>query len=289
MKTRLFLFVFLTLTTLATGQNTIPEGKILKSNSVALGLVGGPAWPVGITYGQLLTDRISFELGAGVFSAGAGLHYYITDPRTHKFIPYTGLVGMISYDADPMFYIPAGISFLGKKNYQVSADAGILFSETTSLTGNGANPSPWFGLKLGKRFGEDIAIQRTREQTNLKNIVSINIGYFDILLGVVYERLITPYWGIEAGIGLIGVSLGTKLYFPPVINKNLGFHVGAITSTGAFPWIGPTGIKTYFPIGINYLAGNSVRLSFDVGPQYWFNSDEDDLWPGINIRVGKAF
>lgn len=289
MKTRLFLIVFVTFTMFASGQNTNPEGKVLKSNSIALSLVGGPAWPVGITYGQLLTERLSFELGVGIFSAGAGLHYYITDPRTHNFIPYTGLVGMLSYDADPMFYIPAGISFLGKKNYQFSADAGILFSEVTSLSGNGSNPSPWFGVKLGKRFGEDIRDLRASDRTDLKNIVSINIGYYDILLGVVYERLVATYWGIEAGIGLIGLSAGTKFYFPPIIHRHVSFHVGAITSTGTFPWIGPTGIKTYFPLGINYLAANSMRYSIDVGPQYWFNTDEDKLWPGLNIRVGKAF
>jgi hypothetical protein len=274
---------------ISNGQNTISDGKTLKSNRIALNLVGGPTWPIGITYEQLLTDRLSYELGIGVFSMGAGLHYYITNPRTHTFIPYTGLVGMISFDADPMFYIPAGISFLGKKNYQISADAGILFSETASLTGDGSNPSPWFGIKLGKRFGEDIEDRKTKDHSNFKNIVSLNIGYFDILLGVVYERLITPFWGIEAGIGLIGVSLGTKLYFPPIVNNNFGFHIGAITSTGAFPFVGPTGYKTYFPLGINYLTEKSLRFSLDIGPQYWFNSDEDNLWPGINIRMGKAF
>lgn len=289
MKTRLFLIAFLTFTMIVSGQNPVPDGKMLKSNSISLSLVGGPTWPIGITYGQLLTDRVSFEMGLGIFSLGAGLHYYITDPRTHSFIPYTGLVGMVSYDADPMLYIPAGISILGKKNFQISADAGILFSEVTSLTGNGANPSPWFGLKVGKRFGEDTEDIQEREHTDFKNIISVNIGYFDILLGVVYERLISPYWGIEAGLGLIGVSLGTKLYFPAVINNHLGFHVGAVNSTGAFPWIGPTGFKTYFPIGINYLSDRGFRFSFDVGPQYWFNSDEENLWPGINIRLGKAF
>ncbi len=289
MKTRLFLVIFLTITLIVSGQNQVDEGKMLKSNSISLNLVGGPAWPAGITYGQLLTDHISFEMGAGIFSAGAGIQYYITNPRTHKFFPYTGLVGMVSYGADPMLYIPAGISILGKKNFQISADAGILFSKVTSLSGNGANPSPWFGIKIGKRFGEDSKDLQEREHTSYKNIVSINIGYFDILLGVVYERLISSYWGIEAGIGLIGVSLGTKVYFPAIINNHLGFHVGAVSSTGAFPWIGPTGFKTYFPLGINYLSDSRFRFSFDVGPQYWFNSDEENLRPGINLRLGKAF
>lgn len=289
MKSRLFLISFLTFTTIVSGQTSVPDRKMLKSNSISLSLAGGPAWPAGITYGQLLSNHLSFEMGAGVFSAGAGLHYYITDPRTHSFIPYTGLVGMISYDADPMFYIPAGISILGKKNYQVSADAGILYSEGTSLTGSDSNLSPWFGVKVGKRFGEDIEQIKESERSELKNIVSVNIGYIDILLGVVYERLISPYWGIEAGIGLIGVSLGTKIYFPAIITNHLGFHVGAITSTGTFPLFGPTGIKTYFPLGINYLTDNAFRFSIDVGPQYWYNSGGGSFGPGINLRFGKAF
>lgn len=85
-----------------------------------------------------------------------------------------------------MFYFQLGISFLGKKNYQINADVGILFSENTSLSGSGSNPSPWFGLKLGKRFGEDIEDLKTRDQKKLKNILSLNIGYFDITFGVVY-------------------------------------------------------------------------------------------------------
>lgn len=289
MKRILFIITFLTLTLIVSSQNVVPYGNKLKANSISLSLVGGPVWPAGITYGQLLTDRVSFEIGIGIFSGGAGIHYFIADPKIHRFIPYTGIEGMISFDADPMLYIPAGISYLSKKNFQISADVGILFSEVTSLTGNGANPSPWFGLKFGKRFGEDTENLREREHTEFKNIISIQFGYFDVVLGVVYERLINPNWGIEAGLGLIGASIGTKLYFPAIINNHLGFHVGAVNSTGAFPWIGSTGFKTYFPIGINYLTHSGSRFSFDVGPQYWFNTDEESLWPGINIRFGKAF
>lgn len=162
-------------------------------------------------------------------------------------------------------------------------------SENVSLSGNGENPSPWFGLKVGYRFGEDIAVLKEVEKTSMKNIISINLGGFDILAGLMYERLITPFLDMEGGIGFLGAAAGSKFYFPSVSKQHMSFHLGVSQSFGAgFALNGSTGMKTYFPIGVNYLAKNNFRYSLDAGPQIWYEENNDVLL-SFSLRIGKAF
>lgn len=69
----------------------------------------------------MLNDRISFEIGAGVRSAGNEFTYYIASPIYHRLNPCTGLFGAIEFGNFSMFYLPVGISYFGKKNFQYSA------------------------------------------------------------------------------------------------------------------------------------------------------------------------
>lgn len=54
-------------------------------------------------------------------------------------------------------------------------DVSILFSENVSLSGDGYNPYTWFGLKIGYRFGNDVADLKAREKTSFRNIISISL------------------------------------------------------------------------------------------------------------------
>lgn len=56
---------------------------------------------------------------------------------------------IIQPDAYPMIYLPVGLRYFGKNNFQYGIDLGVMSSENVSLSGNGENPSPWFGLKVG--------------------------------------------------------------------------------------------------------------------------------------------
>lgn len=287
MKTKITLCALLALSLVANGQEKVTSLNTIKSNSISLGLMGTPGWPIGITYGQMLSDHLNFEIGAGVYSVGARFDYFITDPRTRRLNLYTGLSGAITFDAYPMVYLPVGISYFGKNNFQYGIDAGLLYSRGVSLSGNDVDFSPWFGLKAGYRFGDDLAILKEKPRTAVKNIISLNLGYYDLLIGVVYERLLAPSWGIEAGLGFISTSVGSKVYFPSISAGHVSFHTGVSQSWGLTLWDGYTGSKTYVPLGVNFLTKNNFRYSIDAGPQFWLQ--DGDITLGLSLRMGKAF
>ena len=236
----------------------------------------------------MLNNRLSFELGVGIGSAGARVDVYLTNPGIHRFNVYTGLSASVTYEAFPMVYLPVGLTYFGEKNFQYSIDGGVMWSEGVSLSGEDVNVSPWFGLKVGYRFGEDLATLKQMEKTEKKNIISLQMGWYDVMAGVVYERLITPFWGIEAGAGFLGASAGTKFYFPAIIQGQVGFHVGVSESLGFVFMNGYSGIKTYLPVGINLLTRNNFSYSLDAGPQIW-HQENNDILLSFALRVGKAF
>ncbi len=131
-----------------------------------------------------------------------------------------------------MFYLPLGLSYFGKKNFQYSIDGGLMWSPGVSSHEEESYFSPWFGLKVGYRFGEDIATLKVAEKTTVKNIFSLQLGWYDVMVGAVYERLITPFWGLEAGLGFLGASAGTKFYFPSITPGHVSFHAGTSESWG---------------------------------------------------------
>ncbi|HSH19242.1 MAG TPA: hypothetical protein VLA03_02240, partial [Draconibacterium sp.] len=121
------LFVFLPFFLSTYGQEQPAAANMLKANNVSIGLVGLPTYPIGLSFSQMLTDKLSFEIGAGFAAAGAGFTYYITNPANHRFNPYAGFYGGIEFSGFSMFYVPVGISYFGKKNFQFSVDIGPMF------------------------------------------------------------------------------------------------------------------------------------------------------------------
>ena len=282
-KIKHVIFLILFAPGILSGQDEQPETNPIKAHSISLRLIGPPTLPIGISYGQMLTDRLSMEIGVGIFSLGAGVEFYITNPRKHRFNLYTGVYGSVFYFDNPMFYLPLGVSYMGKKNFQFNVDAGVLYEEN-SVFGN--STSPWFGLTISKRFGQDVETLKGEKQTELLNIISIRLGFVFPLIGINYERLLTPNIGLEASIGFLGVSAGANVYFPSVKPGKIGFKIGLTQGVNINLFSGIE-TSTYLPIGINYLAKNSFVFNIDVGPQYWYGDKE--LLPGFSIKIGKAF
>lgn len=121
------------------------------------------------------------------------------------------------------------------------------------------------------------------KSTDVKNIIGLKIGITDPLLALSYERLFSSHVGAEFQIGILGVSIGPKFYIPSLRPGKVNFHTGVVVGWGYFA----QGMYTYLPIGINRLTKHNFMLSFDLGPQYLFDSEE--FLPGATFKIGKAF
>jgi len=287
MKKLFALSVLFVYSIIAIGENVENENNGLKANNISIGLVGLPTYPIGLSFSQMLTDKLSFEIGAGFAAAGAGFTYYFTNPGYHRFNPYAGFYGGIEFSGFSMFYVPVGISYFGKKNFQYSVDIGPIFSDGLVVTEGDSNPSFYFGLKAGYRFGQTVEVLNNSEKTGKKNIVSLNGSNSGIYLGLIYERLLTPFLSVEAGLGLFGISAGAKVYFPSIRPGALRFHAGVTESFGGDLWNGVEP-RTYIPFGVNILTKGNLWFSGDLGPQIW-TQGENYIDTGFSLRIGRAF
>jgi len=267
------------------------QGTIsIKSNVVSAGLLGAPHFPVGLSYEHMFSKRVSLEAGAGIFAAGLGVKYYITDITKRRFNYYTGPYFMVYWDnPSMMYYLPFGITYISRRNLQLGFDAGIMISEAVD-----PNPSPWIGAKIGYRFGKPFSPEgvypgESSEPAD-KNYISISLGSTTPVIGITYERILAGFLGIEAGAGLFSGGAGIKLYPFKLKKEDVSFHLGASHYIFAFPMIGADW-KTYVPLGFDYISSNHIRYSIDAGPVFSWDNDysSNELMPGINFRVGKAF
>lgn len=136
------------------------------------------------------------------------------------------------------------------------------------------------GIESPERDTEPL---NNNEKSFPKNIVSLKMGADDPWFGITYERLFSQHIGTEVQIGLIGASLGAKLYFPATRSGRVNFHVGVLPGWG---FMG--GLKTYFPIGVNVLTKNNFRISLDAGPRIWHGEGEENFL-GFSLKLGKGF
>ena len=125
--------------------------------------------------------------------------------------------------------------------------------------------------------------QEAGEKSTPKNYVSLKIGADDPWIGITYERVWISHIGTEIQLGIIGASAGIKLYYPGMGKKKVNFYIGAMPA-----WGFAGGAKTYFPIGINVMTKNYLRISLDAGPRIWHNKYDDNLF-GASIKIGSGF
>jgi hypothetical protein len=83
------------------------------------------------------------------------------------------------------------------------------------------------------------------------NFMGNQFGSVQPSIGIFYERIFFRTFSLDASIGLIGISGGTKLYLPTLEFEN-------------------DEPNYYIPFGVNYSFKNGLRLSLDVGPLYWY-------------------
>jgi len=283
----LTIFLLLFAPGLLTAGNRWSSSGGIKAQSVSVKVFGPPAWPLGLSYGQMLTERLSLELGVGLLSSGAGFDYYLTNPRERGFAFHTGLYGGYIFDSYPIFHIPVGVSYFSNSNFQYSLNYGLLYEHLRpGADPNATKYSPWLGLSGQETGYSRSGYSMSESATDEKNIVSARAGFVFPLAGLGYERLLSPNLGLEATIGFIGASAGANVYLPAMRPGKLGFKTGFSYGVMVIPMIAVM-TSAYVPIGLNYLSRSNFVLSVDAGPQYWPN-DRDYLL-GFSVKVGKAF
>ena len=288
--TKFHFFIFLLLVATYVKAQEAPVTQVAyKSKSISLELLGLPAWPVGINYSQMLSNKISMEVGVGAMSLGLGAKMFFKEPQIRKINYYVGISGSMNYDGFPMFYVPIGASYTTKGNFEYSFDAGIMGTNDDSLMDEGGL-SPWVGIKIGRRFGEskgstffiNETASKPLEYTKDNNIISVSMQALDPVFAVTYERLFSPYVSGEVTLGFIGYGIGANLYLPGLRYNKVEFKTG-VKYGGGYVF----GEAVYIPIGINYFSNNGLVFSFDLGPR--FELDYNDVMIGFSLRIGKAF
>ena len=276
-------------------QEVSKQSIVVPNHGISLALWG--AIPIGFSLDYKLSNKLSLELNLGAGYSG-GFKYHFRDPTIHRLNTFTGLfytstefsmhkdsVGVSSQSIQingNSLYIPIGLSYLGKKNFQYSLEAGAFITQDQL--------APMIGLKVGYRFSVDYEKIKNTEKTSKRNIISGSLFGMTPLIGITYERLLTTFLGVDIGIGLPSLGAGFKLYTPQIREDKWNLHIGASHHFFVFPWAG--GWKTYFPIGLNRMAGNGFRISFDLGPQIsWYENIGSNYNLGFNgnLRIGKAF
>jgi hypothetical protein len=255
-----------------------------KTNQLSIGFLGSS--PIfGVNYEQMFNARLGLEVGLGSLGGGIGLKYYVTNPLERKFNFYSGVNCSYLFDGIPAFYLPAGIAYLGKKHFQTSLEVSpaFIYDITPEM-------AVYFSLKLGYRFGNVLTDKYEKSVTEHKRIVSFSLGATTPIAGVSYERFLNSVFSVEGGLGIISAGFGFKACLPHYRPQKINYHIGASYYFFLMPWAG--GWKTYFPVGMNYLFKNNVRISLDLGPKIdWaVNFGSKAYWnPSACLRLGKAF
>ena len=262
-------------------QLQVSEKTKLKSQSVSLRLIGFPTWPLGFTYGQMISNRFSLEVGAGIGAMGAGFDFYITNSRFHQFNLLTGFYGSyIYYSEQPAYCLPLSLSYHTKNNFQYILSLGLAFEESKLPSTFKDQLSPWFGLTLSKRFGPELGTIKRERSREKMTILTGKAGFTFPFIGIGYERIWNQKYGFEANAGFLGASIGANVFFPALRPQKVSFKVGASTGLFLF-WVA----NAYFPVGIQYLGKNNFVFGLDVGLQFWSNDSE--TLPGFSLKFGK--
>ena len=103
----------------------------LKKNAISLSVLGVTPL-IGFSYGRILSEKISAEIGVGFISLGAGIKYYPWGMKTNKLLFHTGIAAAASeFHKKPMIdgegfvsYIPFGVNYFGIRSLNIGANIG---------------------------------------------------------------------------------------------------------------------------------------------------------------------
>lgn len=123
-----------------------------------------------------------------------------------------------------------------------------------------------------------------------KNSVSYNMSGTTQHLGLTYERIFARWGSVEAGIGVLSVGVGLKVYMLKMKNNEINYHTGITTLYCADPLANST-VKNYLPIGITYLWDIGLLCAGDIGPitSFDLSTKSRNFKMYGNLKIGWRF
>ncbi|MFN4761907.1 hypothetical protein ACKGJN_02180 [Gillisia sp. Q332] len=126
----------------------------MRKNAISLNILGTTPI-VGITYDRIVSENVSFEIGAGLPSIGVGMKYFPSGIKESKFLFHLGLTSVFVFSeafdiwgtsdksGSFMGYLPIGISYFGEGGFGLGIDLGPAVASEFFPYGN---------VKVGYRF-----------------------------------------------------------------------------------------------------------------------------------------
>jgi hypothetical protein len=284
-------FIVVILLSLYPKLNAQNPKESISVNSLALDI--NALESLGFSYELLLNKRLALQVNAGFLGSGIGLQGYINEPRKQQLNVAAGIRAGYSYPPNYFFgdhmvlQAPLTLSYVTKNNFEFGLNFGLGYAvnyvDTPGVElsiGNGFFLNG--GITVGYRFGRDIGESYEKSPTELRNIWGMNAGTMGATYGLFYERLLSPYLGIDARIGVIGGSIGFNVYVTGLSGNRLGVTTGAHIGNGMYQ-----GKTAYLPIGLHYMSRQKGFLEITGGPEYVF--DTEDYVVGFALKGGRVF
>lgn len=118
-----------------------------------------------------------------------------------------------------------------------------------------------------------------------KNGISVNLLGTSPLFGITYERLLSKYISLEAGIGLASLGAGIKI-FPFKVNEGqFAFHSGFTIAHEYYTEY----TVAYIPFGTSYFGKDRFNFGIDLGPAHFSDGYDNYIFFYGNIKLGIRF
>jgi len=119
-----------------------------------------------------------------------------------------------------------------------------------------------------------------------KNGISANLFGTSPFFGLTYERLLSKYFSLEAGIGFASLGGGIKIYPFKAKEGQAIFHTGLTVAHEYFTEY----TVTYIPLGVSFFGKKGLNLGIDLGPSYFTDGYSDNfIFIYGNVKLGIRF
>ena len=118
-----------------------------------------------------------------------------------------------------------------------------------------------------------------------KNGISANLLGTAPFLGLTYERLLSGYFSLEAGVGLVSLGGGIKIYPFKAKEGQAIFHTGLTVAHEYYTEY----TVSYIPLGVSFFGRKGLNLGIDLGPSYYTDGYDSFFLIYGNVKLGIRF